>query len=381
MPITKVLVAAVSTRAMAESAARAGFDVTAVDAFGDCDQHPSVRSLSLPRDFGVAFSASAVARAAGGLGCSAIAFGAPFENRAGAVTALARTRELWGNGPPVLGAVRDPFTMTAALRARGCAVPECFRSAADRRDPSYALLRKPFASGGGHGVRRWADGERLPRGSYLQQAIDGVPASITFVAADGKAVPLSISRQIIGDSAFGASGYRYSGSILCPRGDAYGFNDVVEARLADSAAAAAAAFGLKGANGIDVVIAGDTPFVVEINPRWCASMELAERAGHFVFAAHVEACTSGTLPRGFAGQGAAWPAIGKAIVFARRAVTLGDTSAWLDDVDIRDVPHPGEHIPSGRPVCTVFASAEDGEACYAALTDRARRIYDELEGT
>ncbi len=48
---TRVLIAGVSTRAAAESAANAGFTVTALDAFGDLDQHPSVRSLSLPRDF------------------------------------------------------------------------------------------------------------------------------------------------------------------------------------------------------------------------------------------------------------------------------------------------------------------------------------------
>jgi len=63
-PRTRVLIAGVSTRAMAESAARAGYDVTALDAFGDLDQHPGVRALALPRDLGLEFSASALAAAA-----------------------------------------------------------------------------------------------------------------------------------------------------------------------------------------------------------------------------------------------------------------------------------------------------------------------------
>ena len=56
---TRVLIAGVSTRAAAESAAKAGFTVTALDAFGDLDQHPSVHSLSLRRDFGARFTAPA----------------------------------------------------------------------------------------------------------------------------------------------------------------------------------------------------------------------------------------------------------------------------------------------------------------------------------
>ena len=45
----RVLVAGVSARAIAESAARAGFDVMALDAFADRDQHAAVRAFSVSR--------------------------------------------------------------------------------------------------------------------------------------------------------------------------------------------------------------------------------------------------------------------------------------------------------------------------------------------
>src|SRR4030095_5614913 len=64
MPARHVLIVGVSTRAAAESAARAGFRVTSIDAFADLDQHPSVRALSMTRDFGRRFTPAAVARAA-----------------------------------------------------------------------------------------------------------------------------------------------------------------------------------------------------------------------------------------------------------------------------------------------------------------------------
>src|ERR1041384_6950784 len=111
----RVLVAGVSTRAIAASAARAGFDVTALDAFADRDQPPAVRAFSVSRDFHVAFTAPAAARAARPIDCDAVAFTSPFENHVHAVESLARGRRLWGNTASTLRAVRDPVRLATAL--------------------------------------------------------------------------------------------------------------------------------------------------------------------------------------------------------------------------------------------------------------------------
>jgi len=78
-------------------------------------------------------------------------------------------------------------------------------------------------------------------------------------------------------------------------------------------------------------------------------------------------------------------AVGKAVVFARRDVTVGETRTWLEEglkdglgARIRDVPRPGERIRAGRPVCTVFAAGHDGETCHAALVRRAESVYAQL---
>src|SRR5689334_24814898 len=107
----RVLVAGVSTRAAAESAAQAGFDVTALDAFGDLDQHPSVRALSLPRDFHAQFTPAAAARAARTIAGDAVVYASSFENHPAAVQALAAGRALWGNAPAVIRVVRDPIRL------------------------------------------------------------------------------------------------------------------------------------------------------------------------------------------------------------------------------------------------------------------------------
>ena len=60
----------------------------------------------------------------------------------------------------------------------------------------------------------------MPRGSYLQERISGVTGSIVFAADGRRAVPLGLSRMLVGEPAFGAGGFRYCGSILGSAGDA-----------------------------------------------------------------------------------------------------------------------------------------------------------------
>jgi predicted ATP-grasp superfamily ATP-dependent carboligase len=379
--MTQVVIAGVSTRAAAASAAHAGFDVIAIDGYADRDQHPRVTAISLPREGGVAFTAAAAAAAAARVDAAAAVYLSNFENDSDAVARLAVHRELWGNPPDVLRRARDPFLVAGLFRAHGIQTPLLSTGASDAPDANdaqgHTWLLKPFCSGGGHGIRPWRHGQ-VGRGHYRQQRIDGTPGSIVFVAAAGRAVPLGVSRQLIGDERFGATGYRYCGSILAPTPDShFARPDALVAAAHDLARIAAAELSLQGVNGIDFVASGGIPSPLEINPRWTASMELVERAtGASVFAAHATACTTGRL-------GSALPAparaIGKAIVFSRHSTVAGDTDDWLHDPDIADVPHPGDAIAAGSPVCTVFAEAAHAASCEAALVLRAQRIYADLD--
>jgi len=219
---------------------------------------------------------------------------------------------------------------------------------------------------------------------YLQERVRGVAGSIVFASDGARAVPLGLSRGLSGERAFGAGvrGFLYCGSILAAAGDPQFSND---ARLLAAATALAAAateeFRLVGVNGIDFIARSGVAYALEVNPRYTASMELVERAyGVSIFDVHARAC-AGTLPLfDLATARATVPgAIGKAVIYARRDTTIGDSRSWLADPDIRDVPRPGERIPDGRPVCTIFARGRDGAACLGALEARAAALYRSLE--
>ncbi len=374
-------------RAAAESAARAGFEVTALDAFGDLDQHPSVRALSVPRDFGTRFSAAAAARAARSIESEAVMYVSSFENHPKAVGSLGAGRELWGNPPSVLQRVRDPFEVARALRKRGHAVPSI------RMTPARTgrWLLKPVLSGGGRRVRVWQPGRRVPRGCYLQEFVEGTPGSIVFVAARGRAVPIGVSRQLIGEDAFGAAGFQVlrKHSRRCrrravragpragsPRGGA-GWRDcrgvragwgqryrLCRARRRSVRDRSEPALdGIDGARGARLWPVGLRRACRRVRGWRVARRSISSRARR------------GRLP-----WARPWSSRETMSPLATHAPGAPATDHRPPTADhwIRDIPHPGERIAAGRPVCTVLAAGRDALDCHAALVERAGRVYADL---
>jgi predicted ATP-grasp superfamily ATP-dependent carboligase len=367
----QVVIAGISTRALAASAFQGGYHVIAVDAFGDLDLRRTAAVISTRSEqqaqYGPMPAAIAADQAPGGLAC----YTSNFENYPAAVERLAQGRTLLGNPASVLTRVRDPFLLMRTLGQLGFLVPKTRSSPPPEPNARGSWLLKPRRSGGGHGTTVWRPNQPVPRSFYLQQRLPGAPGSILF-AADGQgAVVLGISRQIVGDRNMGARGFRYCGSLL--GAPAILFPD--QPALGDIARRLATAvtkeFTVRGLNGIDFIATGGVPCPIEVNPRYSASMELLERSRALsIFEVQERACR-GNLPKPVEPAGVQ----GKAVVFARRNVVMGDTREWLDDRSVADIPQPGERILPGRPICTVFASGDDADACYAGLVSRAAAVY------
>ncbi len=358
-----ILIAGVTTRAFACSAARAGWRVTALDAFGDLDLLAVAEFVPLSRE------------GTEHLPSDAVAYTSNFENHPDAVERLARGRRLLGNPPDVLRRVRDPIALMRSLRGRGFATPDTRATPPAGRPRAGAWLLKPRRSGGGHGTVPWGSGRAVSRQAYLQERIVGVPGSVVFAADGQRAVTLGLSRQLVGDRGFGARGFRYCGSLLSTRSTPL-FEREPELFAAACALADAVAdeFGVVGLNGLDFIARDGVPFPIEVNPRWSASMELVERAtGACLFDLHLRAC-HGRLPAR-PSRPASKRVLGKAVVFATRTVTMGDTGPWLDRPALADIPRPGERIARGRPICTVLAEGASGQACHRRLLSEAGRIY------
>jgi predicted ATP-grasp superfamily ATP-dependent carboligase len=129
--------------------------------------------------------------------------------------------------------------------------------------------------------------------------------------------------------------------------------------------------------GVDIMWDGERAWTIEVNPRPTASLEAIEAAyGVRVFDAHLRAC-AGELRRIEVGGPKLLGAAGKAVLFATENVVIGDSMRWLER-GVRDVPHPGERIAVGRPICTVVTSATTPQDALAGLEEQAARLRAEL---
>jgi predicted ATP-grasp superfamily ATP-dependent carboligase len=350
---------------LADLAVRDGQRVVAFDLFGDVDLRRGASRVST-RGGLAALVDAAVAERSG-----RVVYGASFENHPALVARLGERHALLGNTPQTLRAVRDPQRLAAALGDAGLVSPRTYTEAPAERSGRW--LRKPLRGGGGTRVRAWRGGV-LPAGSVVQERIDGVACSAAAVGNGIDAVVLGITEQLVGQRAFGVGGYRWCGNVVPPRLPA-GERDALLAQARAICSCLAAAFALRGLFGVDLIWDGERAWTIEVNPRPTASLEAIEAAhGVATFAAHLQGC-AGELRRVEAVRGGA---AGKAVLFATEDVVVGDTERWLRR-GVRDVPHPGERIAAGRPVCTVVASAETPHDALAGLERQAAQLRAELE--
>jgi hypothetical protein len=296
-------------------------DAIAFDLFGDRD----LRAARIVKRHSLTALVDAAVEEEPG----AVIYGASFENHPKLVERLGERHRLLGNTPETLRAVRDPVRLAAALG-------EWYPRTTFTPPSSGRWLRKPLRGGGGIRVRDWRGGA-LPRGTFLQERIEGVPCS---VAATGDVV-LGISEQLVGQRAFGTRGYRWCGNLVPPR------VPVPLDQAQEICSRLAGEFGLRGPFGVDFVWDGERARVIEVNPRTTASFEVIEPVR----------------------------AAGKAVLFATEDMAVGDTDRWLER-GVRDVPHSGERIAKGRPICTVVTTAETPDEALARLEEEAAALLE-----
>jgi predicted ATP-grasp superfamily ATP-dependent carboligase len=394
----RILIVGLSTRAIAESAVRGDHPIVTLDYFGDRDQRALVENYALQRDFDLPFSAEALLQASRHLDFEAIVYISNLENHPEVVEELARTATLLGNAPAVLQRVRDWRMLPAFCREQGIPFPSTFLPGEEKdADPSARLtcpggrcqgsspksirwLRKPVRSGGGHGITFWRDDQSVGRGFMLQEYVPGLACSASFVANGRECVVIGLAEQFIGRSEFGARGFHYCGNLLpldAARDPVAGraILDQVQ-RIATSLTRE---FSLVGVNGVDFVLTNGQVCLIEVNPRYSASMELVERAyGLSVFDLHVKAMLHGELPAfDLATQLAGGPFHAKVILYAEKDAVAPDTGRWLER-GIRDVPYPGESLARGGPVCTILACEPTRDACFAAAVAQVGALKGEI---
>jgi len=194
-------------------------------------------------------------------------------------------------------------------------------------------------------VRRWAGGQ-LRRSEILQRRVHGLSCSAVAIADGRGAAVLGTTEQL-----HRPSGFQWTGNVAPPRLPE-GERDELDGQLRAVCAEVAARFGVRGAFGVDAVWDGRHAWVLEVNPRPPAGLELF---APFSFEAHVRGARGLGLPS------TGTPPISrcarvKLVLFADRDLLAPDPAWWPAGL-VRDIPHAGETIRGGAPVCTLVSAS------------------------
>lgn len=368
-----LVVAALSARMLAEAAVRDGFEVVALDLFGDVDTcEAASRWFSIGEAARLEIDAerllarlSALAQRGDVIGWVA---GSGFEAQPECLARRAECLPLIGNDAATVAAVRDPARFFPVLDQAGIAHPPVRHGTA----PDHGWLQKDAGGSGGWQVRRAAAGDTAPSPRhYFQQELPGQPMSATFVANRREARVIGFNEQMVRPLA--GRPYVFSG-VLGPVPVPPQARQAVE----QAAQVLTRSFGLQGLASLDFLLHGDRVWALELNPRPPASMALYADGG--LMAAHVAACCQGLLPSRVETQAA--PRVrGHEIVYAGRPLRLDEHAAsrlagWPD---AHDLPCAGGSFEPGDPLCSLSATGADAHEVRARLQASRHALLKSLE--
>jgi predicted ATP-grasp superfamily ATP-dependent carboligase len=195
--------------------------------------------------------------------------GGVLESRSRRVIALGRTQ--LGSKPDAIRIAASKSETAHALRRAGVPVVPTFRWHEVPDIVADSWVAKPDDGCGceatrlfpdARSARDWIETQTAPGHFALQPYLRGEPLSLSVLASEGRAWLLSVNRQQI---AVDDRRFAFLGSEVGAMADSEG----MFARLAERIAQAIP--GLWGYFGIDLILAGSSAVVLEINPRLTTS--------------------------------------------------------------------------------------------------------------
>ena len=338
-----LIVIGLSARALAASACRAGFAPLSIDVFGDDDTVAlSMATIRVGDDLARGLShervLDAVASMVDRFQPIGLVYGSGFEDRAEILESIGGITTVIGNSATAIRRAKDPIRLGCLCTETGIAHPDILESAPAA--PEGWLRKKHGGSGGTH-VRPADAFDTVSLDHYFQRRVLGEPYSALFLADGQRAQLVGFSGQWASPTP--AQPFRFGG-VCGPIS--------LEAANAASAARAIAELvgrlGLVGLNGADFIVAANETWLIEINPRPGASLEVFDSTHEPLLAAHIAACAGSLKP-----------------LRSRDSFTAVETVYALLDTRTRagftwpywaaDRSPSGTLVRPGEPFCTVVA--------------------------
>jgi predicted ATP-grasp superfamily ATP-dependent carboligase len=357
---TYILIIGKSARMLVQAARAAGLKPLVIDLWGDQDMRGYAEESLLVPTLAKEHLMPAIAYF---LNCYPVANGvycSGFEQHPDSLIELNNRLLLFGNSPEVFAKLQDKPTLFALLESLFIPYPEVSFCPPGRK---AAWLIKPAHNQGGVGIKRYRDNETIAPSDYWQKYQEGQPHSVLFLADGKRSQVVGFNRQWT--VALNARDeFMFSGII-----NSTDLSDKQKSRISAWLDQLIPALSLKGLGSLDFIQSGDDSYVLEINPRPPASMQLYDCD---LFVKHIAACQGKLLDYqpnqpGFTGY---------QIVYAQNEIQIPHGFEWPDDAV--DTPTAGSKISAGQPICSMIMRGIEPQAVLDQLKDMQAYITHQL---
>lgn len=352
--------------------------MSAIDAFADRETIALADSTSVVAFDHHGFKADALLQAISAINtCDYLGFvyGSGFEAQPELLQKIAAILPLLGNAPSAVQAVKTADVFFAVLQQCQIPFPVVIASRAEMQ-LGQSYLKKFAAGNGGTHIRYATPADAaLADNHYYQQALSGRAVSMLFIANNQILELVGFNEQWLCPTK--EMPFRYGGAV-----SHIALALEIKQQLIGAAQKLIQTFGLLGLNSLDAIVHGDVAYVLEINPRLSATVDLYEYEN--LLQRHIHACQhqSGDLSADLqTDANVAAPAKAHAVVYARSAMTISAAVDWPSwAVDIPQVISGAVlEIAAGDPICSVVAMTDNAQSSKQLALTRVRIMHELLD--
>ena len=307
-----------------------------------------------------------------------------MENHPNVLRELTTRATLLAPAVDQIARMRDPFDLQAVLASSRFQYPRTFVSNERLPLDETQWLKKPIASAAGQGIHA-VDNTYTSSPDptmIIQERISGRSISVGFLMHPARTELLGCTEQLLGHSELQASEFQYCGSI----GPLH-ISGSTNRQLLELGKFLQQEYALRGLIGVDLILHDEQLWLIEINPRYTASMELFEsQFDRSMIQLHLDSFSSN--PANFSRIDHAKTHYGKAILFAQTTtqIPIDFQPIWQAALNsqcprVADLPAIRTTVLAGHPLFTIFARSESTAETKAKLHQQATVFYNRLYDT
>lgn len=384
-----VLVVGFNTRPLAYSLNKAGYDVYAVDFFGDLDLYSHVKDCiivmkelsgnyySLKEKYSTYLANFAINLLHKHKNINFVLIGSGLDDAYNDRERILNETKVLdlksvNNDLSTIKKARDIDYIFKILKSRGFHVPLSFSFEdfnLENINLDFPFILKKKRSAGGLNIFKIKDRESLystekvlrrddfsPSEWFIQEYIEGVPVSCTIISNSKECEIISVNRQIIGEKFLNPpKDFMYCGNIVPS-----GLSESDEKKIGEISKFLTKNLGLKGINGFDFVIKDQVPFFMECNPRIPGSIRASESSlDQNLLNLHIKSFTTGEwsqVLKIIKSSSFKWFST-KLVVFAMKAIEKNLLNKINHLKFVHDKTEPIRDVLKGEPLCTILYKA------------------------